>query len=46
MYFILQQELVTQQLTSGTYTVFNVPNANEFYTTPSLSPRLSSTVWT
>jgi hypothetical protein len=30
--------------TSGTYTVFNVPNANEFYTTPSLSPRLSSTV--
>jgi hypothetical protein len=25
-------------LTSGTYTVFNVPNADEFYTTPALTP--------
>jgi hypothetical protein len=25
-------------LSSGTYTVFNVPNADEFYTTPSLTP--------
>jgi hypothetical protein len=29
-------------LTSGTYTVFNVPNANEFYTTPSLTPTANS----
>lgn len=28
---------------SGTYTVFSVPNANEFYTTPSLSPTLNAT---
>ena len=29
---------------SGTYTVFSVPNANEFYTTPSLNPTLNATV--
>jgi hypothetical protein len=29
---------------SGTYTVFSVPNANEFYTTPALSPTMNATV--
>lgn len=29
---------------AGTYTVFSVPNANEFYTTPALSPTLNSAV--
>lgn len=30
--------------TSGTYTVFSVPNANEFYTTPSINPTLNGVV--
>ena len=29
-------------LASGTYTVFSVPNANEFYTTPSMNPTLNT----
>ena len=29
---------------AGTYTVFSVPNADEFYTTPALSPVLNSAV--
>ncbi len=29
---------------SGTYTVFSVPNAGEFYTTPALSPTMNATV--
>jgi hypothetical protein len=31
-------------LTSNVYTIFSVPNANEFYTTPSISPRLNGVV--
>lgn len=31
-------------LTSNVYTVFSVPNANEFYTTPSISPTLNGVV--
>jgi len=31
-------------LTSGTYTVFDVPNADEFYTTPALNPTLNSPI--
>jgi hypothetical protein len=31
-------------LTSNVYTVFSVPNANEFYTTPSLNPTLNAVV--
>lgn len=31
-------------LTSGTYTVFSVPNADEFYTTPALTPVLNNPV--
>jgi len=31
-------------LTAGTYTVFSVPNANEFYTTPSLTATSNATV--
>ncbi len=30
-------------LSSGTYTVFSVPNANEFYTTPALTPTPNAT---
>lgn len=31
-------------LDSNTYTVFSVPNANEFYTTPSINPTLNTVV--
>jgi hypothetical protein len=31
-------------LSSATYTVFSVPNANEFYTSPSLTPTSNATV--
>jgi len=32
------------QLNSNTYTVFSVPNANEFFTTPALNPTLNTVV--